>query len=613
VNANGRRPRRPRRIAIVGAGQSGLQLALGLLAAGDDVTLVSNRTAQQLLSGPVQSSQCMFESALATERTLGLELWAEECPPAERLAFVVADGRGGKEIEWEARLDRPARSVDQRLKLSAWLREYERRGGRLLVQEAETDDLERYARSHELVLVATGKGVLGGLFPRDPERSAYTTPQRALALTYVRGMQPRPPGAAVCFNVVRGVGEYLVFPALTTTGHCEIMVFEGVPGGPMDCWSDVHTPEAHLERSLETLERFFPWELARCEGVELADAKGILVGRFAPTVRHAVAELPSGAPVLAMADAAVLNDPISVQGSNNAAKCAEIYLERIQSQRDRAFDERWMQQTFDHYWRGYAQWVVSWTNSLLAPPRPHVRRILRVAQHLPSLAATIANGFDDPRTFYPWWFDGAEAERLIRAKRTQDACGVDLRGLRHALGQFATGVTVVTARGEDGHPVGITANSFTSLSLEPPLVLWCLGRTAASLPTFRACTHFGVNVLCSSQHHLSRLFATAGADKFGGADTHDGPSGVPLLAGVLAHLVCRNVRQIEAGDHFIVIGEIEHYESFGGEPLVFHSGTYRITTRHPELEEPLPDRHDLAATNGGRDRRSRALQPAAAS
>jgi flavin reductase (DIM6/NTAB) family NADH-FMN oxidoreductase RutF len=595
----------------VGAGQSGLQLALGLLAAGHDVTLVSNRTAGQLLSGPVQSSQCMFESALETERALGLELWGDECPPVERIAFARADGRGGREIQWEALLDRPARSVDQRLKLSAWLREYERRGGRLVVHEAEIDDLERYARSHELVVVATGKGVLGGLFPRDLERSPYTTPQRALALTYVRGMEPRPAGSAVCFNVAPGIGEYLVFPALTTSGPCDIMVFEAVPGGPMDCWGDVRTPEAHLDRSLDAIERFFPWERARCEGIELTDADGVLVGRFAPTVRQPVAHLPSGAPVLAMADAAVLNDPLSVQGSNNAAKCAEIYLERIKSHGNRPLDERWMQQTFDHYWRGYAQWVVSWTNSLLAPPRPHVRRILKAAQHLPSLAATVANGFDDPRTFYPWWFDEAEAQRLVDAKRTQDARGVDLRELRRALGQFATGVTVVTARGESGHPVGMTANSFTSLSLEPPLVLWCLARTAASGPTFRACTHFGVNVLSSSQHHLSWLFATAGADKFGGAETRDGPSGVPLLEGALAHLVCRNVRQIEAGDHLIVIGEVEHYETFGGEPLVFHSGTYRITTRHPELDEPLPERPSSAGT-ALRRRRSRRLQPAAA-
>jgi flavin reductase (DIM6/NTAB) family NADH-FMN oxidoreductase RutF/2-polyprenyl-6-methoxyphenol hydroxylase-like FAD-dependent oxidoreductase len=578
-----------RRIAIVGAGQSGQQLALGLLDAGHEVTLVSNRTAEQLATGQVQSSQCMFESALETERALGLDFWREECPPVEGISFAVPApaGDGAKAIEWAARLDGPAQSVDQRLKLSGWLAEYERRGGRLVLQEAGLADVERLARDHELVVVATGKGELGGLFARDVEKSPYDLPQRALALTYVRGMEPRPGFSAVCFNLIPGVGEYFVFPALTTNGPCEIMVFEGVPGGPLDCWADVRTPQEHLARSLEILERFLPWEHARAAGVELTDAGGVLTGRFAPTVRHPVARLPSGGAVLAMADAAVLNDPVTGQGSNNAAKCAEIYLERILARDGEPFDERWMRQTFDHYWRGYAQWVVSWTNALLAPPQPHVLRLLEAAQEVPALAATIANGFDDPRTFFPWWFDEHEAERLIEAKRTQDVRGLDLRGLRHALGQFATGVTVVTTRDGDGRPVGVTANSFTSLSLEPPLVLWCLARDSSSLAAFRDCTHFGVNVLSASQHHLSRLFATSGADRFaGGAVVQDGPSGVPLLEGALAHLVCRHVRQLEGGDHEIVIGEVESYETFEGEPLVFHSGSYRVTTRHPELEQP---------------------------
>ncbi len=576
----------PRRIAIVGGGQSGLQLALGLTAAGHEVTLVSDRSADEVASGQVQSSQCMFDSSLETERVLGVDFWRDECPPVEGIALALPSPDGnGKALDWSARLDGPAQSVDQRVKLPVWLAELEKRGGTFVVHEAGIDDLERYAREHDLVLVATGKGSLGGLFPRDAEKSPYDTPQRALALTYVRGLAPRPEHSAVCFNIVPGVGEYFVFPALTTSGPCEIMVFEGIPGGPMDCWDDVRTPEQHLARSLELLERFLPWEHARCADVELTDANGILTGRFAPTVRRPVAHLPSGAPVLGMADAVVLNDPITGQGSNNAAKCAEIYLERILYHGDEPFDERWMQQTFDRYWRGYAQWVVAWTNALLAPPQPHVERLLGAAQELPSLAGTIVNGFDDPRAFFPWWFDAGEADRLIAEKRAQEEQGLDLRDLRRALGQFATGVTIVTTRDEGGHRVGVTANSFASLSLEPPLVLWALDREATSLPAFRGCTHFAVNVLSASQHNLSRVFATSGADKFAGVDSHDGPAGMPLLDGVLAHFVCRNVRQLDAGDHVILIGEIEQYETFPGEPLVFHSGFYRVATRHPELEQ----------------------------
>jgi flavin reductase (DIM6/NTAB) family NADH-FMN oxidoreductase RutF len=575
-----------RRVAIVGAGQSGLQLGLGLLDAGYEVTVVSDRTADEVRAGRVLSSQCMFETALRAERAQGLDFWADRCPTVDGISFALSDGRAGQAVSWAARLDGPAQSVDQRLKVPGWMRELEQRGGKLVVCEAGVDEVEAYVREHDLVVIAAGKGALAGLFHRDAEKSPYETPQRALALTYVVGMTPRPEYSAVSFNLVPGVGEYFVFPALTLAGECEIMVFEGVPGGPMDCWEDVRTPEQHLERSLWILETFLPWEAERCRDVELTDENGILTGRFPPTVRKPVGVLPSGAPVLGMADAVVLNDPITGQGSNNAAKCAELYLGSILERGDEPFSERWMQETFDRYWRGYAQWVVSWTNSLLAPPQPHVVRLLEAAAEIPGLASTVANGFDDPRVFYPWWFDPGEADRLIAEKRAQEQLDrFDRRDLRRALGQFATGVTVVTTRAEDGRRIGVTANSFASLSLDPPLVLWCLDKAAASLPAFDACTHFAVNVLSAEQHHLSRQFSTPSENKFAGVGASEGPAGMPLLDGAIAHFLCRTVRQVDGGDHVIVIGEVERYDTFAGEPLVFHSGFYRVATRHPELDQ----------------------------
>jgi len=573
------------RFSIVGAGQSGLQLAIGLLDEGHDVLVVSNRSPAEIRCGQVMSSQCMFESALEIERTLALDLWSDVCPPVQGVAFTVADGDRTPALRWSARLDAPAMSVDQRVKVPAWIEEVERRGGELMVREAGIDDLEQYARTSDLVVVASGRGALGDLFARDVEKSPYEAPQRSLALTYVTGMTPREEHSAVCFTVIPGVGEYFVFPALTATGPCEIMVFEGVPGGPMDCWGDVHDPGRHLERSLEILERFAPWEAERCRAVTLADPGGTLTGRVSPVVRQPVAHLPSGAPVLGMADAVVLNDPLTGQGSNNAAKCAEIYLQSVREQSGRQLSERWMHKTFERYWRDYAQWVVAWTNALLAAPQPHVTRLLAAAAEVPTLAETIAGGFDDPRTCYPWWFDAKEADRLIAHKRAQQHTGaLDPRALRRALGQFATGVTVITTRARDGRRVGVTANSFSSLSLDPPLVLWCIDNAAPSLPEFDACDYFAVNVLATEQHHLSRQFAIPAEDKFAGVEVLETDAGIPLLDGTLAHFVCRNVRRIPAGDHVIMIGQVQRYETFDREPLVFHSGGYRIATRHPQLE-----------------------------
>ena len=195
---------------------------------------------------------------------------------------------------WEAKLDHPGQSVDQRVKFAGWMEEFAKRGGKVVIQDAGVQELEEYAKNNDLAIVASGKGEIARLFETDTANTPYSTPMRALALTYVKNMVPREKFTAVAFNLIPGVGEYFVFPALTTNGACEIMVFEGVPGGPMDCWGDVKTPAQHLQRSKEILQKFLPWEATRCKNIELTDEMGILAGRFAPTVRKPVCKLPSG-------------------------------------------------------------------------------------------------------------------------------------------------------------------------------------------------------------------------------------------------------------------------------------------------------------------------------
>jgi hypothetical protein len=402
-----------RKIAIVGAGQSGLQLALGLQQRGYGVTVVSNRTPEQIRSGRVTSSQFMFHDSLQNERDLGINLWEKQCPITEGIAFSIPAPDGSRALFWEARLHHYGQSIDQRVKFSGWMEEFARRGGKLVIEDAGPEHLEQYARSHDLVLVAAGKGEIARMFERDGSRSPYSTPMRALALTYVTNMVPREPYSAVAFSLIPGVGEYFVFPALTLSGACEIMVFEGVVGGPMDCWQDVKTPQQHLARSKEILAKFLPWEAARCHDIQLTDDMGILTGRFAPTVRKPICKLPGGGLALGMADVVVLNDPITGQGSNTASKAAKVYMDRILEHGSKPFDAAWMQGTFDAFW-DYAQWVVRWTNSLLVPPEPQILQLMGAASQIPALASRIANGFNNPPDYSPWWFGTAEAESLIQ-------------------------------------------------------------------------------------------------------------------------------------------------------------------------------------------------------
>jgi hypothetical protein len=403
-----------RNITIVGGGQAGLQLGCGLLSKGYAVRVIQNRTAEEVKTGKVLSSQCMFDIALQNERDLGLNFWDSSCPPVESIQFTVpAPGGGGaKAIDWNGKLTKPAFSVDQRVKIPAWMDELVRRGGRLDIHEAGVADLETYARESDLVVVAAGKGEITKLFERDAEKSPFDKPQRALALTYVHGMKPRPDHSAVNFNLVPTVGEYFVFPALTTTGPCDIMVFEGVIGGPMDCWKDVKTPAEHLAKSKWILDTFLPWEAERCRSVKLTDDNGILSGAFPPTVRKPMARLPSGALVLGMADVVCLNDPITGQGSNNASKAAKAYMDAILAHGDQRFDAAFMQRAFDSFW-SEAQYATGWTNAMLGPPPPHVLKILGSAQQFPGLADRIADCFDRPLDLFPWFAVPDEAEKVL--------------------------------------------------------------------------------------------------------------------------------------------------------------------------------------------------------
>src|SRR5262245_40581181 len=136
---------------------------------------------------------------------------------------------------------------------------------------------------------------------------------------------------------------------------------------------------------------------------------------------------------------------------------------------------------------------------------------------------------------------------------TPAAAAIDTRDLRDALGCFATGVTVVTARGTHGEIAGVTANSFCSVSLEPPLVLWCLAKTAPSRAIFSNAGHFAVHVLAEDQCDLSLRFSRPSKDKFSGLSVGEGLGGVPLLDGVAALFECRGEHRYEGGDHLIIV------------------------------------------------------------
>ena len=153
---------------------------------------------------------------------------------------------------------------------------------------------------------------------------------------------------------------------------------------------------------------------------------------------------------------------------------------------------------------------------------------------------------------------------------------LSVASLRAALGRFATGVTIITCRGADGAPVGLTANSFTSLSLAPPLVLWSLRQASSSLAAFEAAEHFAINVLAETQVDLSRRFAAATTDKFAEGVWADGHGGAPVLSGCAAVFECRIETRQVAGDHVLFIGRVLRLADLAVAPLLFQGGHYRM-------------------------------------
>jgi flavin reductase (DIM6/NTAB) family NADH-FMN oxidoreductase RutF len=146
---------------------------------------------------------------------------------------------------------------------------------------------------------------------------------------------------------------------------------------------------------------------------------------------------------------------------------------------------------------------------------------------------------------------------------------------KRACGRFAMGITIATVLDPAGEPHGLTVSSFTAVSLDPPLILVCLGHAVASIEIFRASTYFGINVLGEDQRPLSEHFARKGHDRFGSLEWRRGETGVPLLPDVLAVMECAVNRRVTAGDHDIFIGEMLHARVGEGAPLIHYASRYR--------------------------------------
>ena len=182
-----------------------------------------------------------------------------------------------------------------------------------------------------------------------------------------------------------------------------------------------------------------------------------------------------------------------------------------------------------------------------------------------------------------------------QSKTAQD---IDQKAFRRALGNFATGVTIITTKAPDGTNVGVTASSFNTLSMDPPLILWSSIKSTPSCKVFESASHFAVNILASDQMEMSNHFARQQDDKFAGIEWEEGIGGVPIFPNCSGRFQCESYDKFDGGDHWIFVGKVVAFDDSGSSPLCFHQGSYSMVFSHPETFPNSGQDNDQDANEG---------------
>ncbi|MBW4573416.1 MAG: oxygenase [Tolypothrix carrinoi HA7290-LM1] len=407
-----------RRIAIIGAGQAGLYLAIGLLDAGYAVTLFSDRTPEAILNGKPMGLPILFSNSLELERNLKLNFWDDKFPSSDKFRSQVLDPQGNPALVISSPIEKPWQSVDQRLKFSTWMQEFVNRGGELIIQAMTPNDLDNCVKNYDLIVVSTGRGSLSTLFEPDAQKSKHDQPQRYLASVIVTNLNVDTADShTVKMTVLPGVGEILQYPFYAKDKiQAYVVAFEACLGEVMDQFSQLKSGEEQVEMSKKVMQQLKPDNYEVVKDMQLVDDQAWLNGTITPIVRQPIGRLPSGATVMGIGDAVILHDPIGGQGANNATKIAHLVKQRIIEHSNQRFNESWMQKVFDEFWN-YAQYTHAFTDCLLTPPE-HLQDIMVAMSENPEVARDYLNGINHPPSLSPWFFDSQSAKEYLAQKNS---------------------------------------------------------------------------------------------------------------------------------------------------------------------------------------------------
>jgi Styrene monooxygenase A putative substrate binding domain len=446
-----------RDIAIIGSGQAALLAAHGLINAGYNVTLYSDRTADQWLnkSRPTGTA-ARFDISLSYERELGLNHWEKDAPKGEGVHLTFSPTSGSRLLTLAGRLKDHFIAVDLRLQSHRWMNDLVAKGGKIEIATVTVAQLDEIAAEHELTIVAAGRAELANLFERDPERSIYDKPQRNLTMIITTGANmgfAGVPFLPVKFNFFAPFGEAFYVPYFHKDhGPTWNMLIEAKAGGPLDRFGDCKSGEQAVELYKQVIKDEIPWDYDWAKNMELADPNGWLVGRVTPIVRKPVGRLPSGRIVAPLGDTAMALDPIGGQGANNGNKMARNLVESIIARNELPYDAQWMTETFERFYNRFGH-VTNTFNNILLEPITNAGKMLLVAQYGSDGRARGASGrqriadafienFNDANVLTPALLDTRKAQTVIRDKTglswplalVRGAMGVAKGQLRQKLG-----------------------------------------------------------------------------------------------------------------------------------------------------------------------------------
>jgi 2-polyprenyl-6-methoxyphenol hydroxylase-like FAD-dependent oxidoreductase len=382
-------------VGIVGAGTAGLHLALLLQRGGLEPTLYAERSADDVRAGRLPNTVVHNWRTRAREREIGANLWDETAPPIDGHWHWVPLPTGGEPLDFPGYFAAPSLSVDYRLYQSGLLEEFENRGGGVEVGAVGVDDLERLAERHDLIVVSTGRGGLTELFARTEQ--SLDGPRRLLSAGLYRGVADSGEPRHVVLSLLGPVGEIINIPMQSREGQVEVLLFECVPGGPLEPIARTpyaDDPQAHDRLVLDALRQFAPRVLERIDepSFGVVDPTSILQGAVVPTVRESYRELDGGTFAIAVGDTHVSMDPVVGLGANAASLSAFALGETILEGApfDDAFcrrvDERRLPGVLAHY---------DFTNFMLAP-QPHLGQIVGAMSRNRALADRFTDNFTDP-------------------------------------------------------------------------------------------------------------------------------------------------------------------------------------------------------------------------